>query len=243
MRWLERRSARIGCGSLTSPVWARARVPGLASISIQTEDDIVKTIANTHRLRVNPGAWVSPLPIARDSASAPSQPVSPASAEAPHDRDTPSSRPASHAMTRMASSEITRFQPSSTSMPPPPLERRGRGPACYVVPASYAPARQRSTAMLGYVTDPSAPDGLIRRELPEPQPGEHDAVLDVSAYAVNRGELSLLTQRPDGFTPGQDVAGVVRAAARDGSGPAAGTRVVGVADRGGWSQRVSVPSH
>jgi NADPH:quinone reductase-like Zn-dependent oxidoreductase len=97
--------------------------------------------------------------------------------------------------------------------------------------------------MLGYVTDPSAPDGLIRRELPEPQPGEHDAVLDVSAYAVNRGELSLLTQRPDGFTPGQDVAGVVRAAARDGSGPAAGTRVVGVADRGGWSERVSVPSH
>ncbi len=97
--------------------------------------------------------------------------------------------------------------------------------------------------MLGHITDPSAPDGLIRRELPEPQPGEHDVVVEVSAYAVNRGELSLLTQRPDGFTPGQDVAGVVKAAAADGSGPPVGTRVVGIADRGSWSERVTVPSH
>jgi NADPH2:quinone reductase len=97
--------------------------------------------------------------------------------------------------------------------------------------------------MLGYITDPSAEGGLTRRDLPEPQPGEHDVVVEVAAYAINRGELALLAQRPDGWRPGQDVAGVVRAAAADGSGPPVGSRVVGLADGGGWSERVAVPSH
>lgn len=97
--------------------------------------------------------------------------------------------------------------------------------------------------MLGYVTDPSAAAGIIRRELPEPQPGPHDVLVEVGAYAVNRGELSLIQQRPDGWAPGQDVAGVVVAASGDGTGPAVGIRVTGIADGGGWSERVPVPSH
>jgi NADPH:quinone reductase-like Zn-dependent oxidoreductase len=97
--------------------------------------------------------------------------------------------------------------------------------------------------MLGHVTDPAAPDGLDRRELPEPEPGPHDVVVAVRAYAVNRGELSLLEQRADGWLPGQDVAGVVARAAADGSGAPEGTRVVGIADGGGWSERVLVPAH
>jgi NADPH2:quinone reductase len=97
--------------------------------------------------------------------------------------------------------------------------------------------------MLGYITDPSAPGGLARRDLPEPRPGEHEVVVEVAAYGINRGELSLLKQRPDGWSPGQDVAGVVHTAAADGSGPPVGARVVGIADGGGWSERVAVPSH
>jgi NADPH:quinone reductase-like Zn-dependent oxidoreductase len=97
--------------------------------------------------------------------------------------------------------------------------------------------------MLGHVTDPSTPGGLARRELPDPSPGPHDVLIEVHAYAVNRGELSLLEERPDGWLPGQDVAGVVARAAADGSGPPAGARVVGAADGGGWSQLVPVPSH
>src|SRR4051794_8154613 len=97
--------------------------------------------------------------------------------------------------------------------------------------------------MLGHVTDPSAPDGLDRRELPDPEPGPHDVVVAVRAFAVNRGELSLLQQRADGWLPGQDVAGVVARAAADGSGPPEGTRVVGIADGGGWSALVPVPAH
>lgn len=97
--------------------------------------------------------------------------------------------------------------------------------------------------MLGYITDPRAEAGLDRRELPEPRPSEHDVVVEVRAYAINRGELNLLQQRPEGWMPGQDIAGVVVSAAADGSGPPLGTRVVGVADGGGWSQRVALPSY
>jgi len=97
--------------------------------------------------------------------------------------------------------------------------------------------------MLGYVTDPAAAAGIALRDLPEPEPREHDVVVEVAAYAINRGELALIERRTDGWPPGQDVAGVVVAAATDGTGPAVGTRVVGVADQAGWSERVAVPSH
>ncbi|HZD73495.1 MAG TPA: zinc-binding dehydrogenase [Actinomycetota bacterium] len=97
--------------------------------------------------------------------------------------------------------------------------------------------------MLGYITDPTAPGGLDRRDLPAPEPTPHQAVIEVAAYAVNRGELALLAQRASGWTPGQDLAGVVLAAAADGTGPAVGERVVGMADWGGWSERVAVPTH
>jgi NADPH:quinone reductase len=97
--------------------------------------------------------------------------------------------------------------------------------------------------VLGYITDPSAPGGLIRRELTEPDAGPGDVLVDVRAYAVNRGELRLLHQRPDGWRPGQDLAGIVARPAADGSSPPDGTRVVGLADGGAWSQRAVVPSH
>src|SRR5690349_20905760 len=97
--------------------------------------------------------------------------------------------------------------------------------------------------MLGFVTDPAEPAGIALREQPEPAPGRHDVVIEVGAYAVNRGELSLIERRSDGWAPGQDVAGVVLSRAADGTGPAPGTRVVGIADQGGWSERVAVPSH
>jgi NADPH:quinone reductase-like Zn-dependent oxidoreductase len=97
--------------------------------------------------------------------------------------------------------------------------------------------------MLGHVTDPKAAGGLALREFPDPTPSGEDVLVDVRAYAVNRGEINLLQQRADGWQPGQDVAGVVVRAAADGSGPAERTRVVGGADGGGWAQQVAVPSY
>ena len=94
--------------------------------------------------------------------------------------------------------------------------------------------------MRGFITDPEAPGGLrLDDELPEPEPSADEIVVDVRAFAVNRGELRLIPARPDGWRPGQDVAGHVRRAM---DGPAAGARVVAIAQGGGWSERVAVPA-
>jgi NADPH:quinone reductase-like Zn-dependent oxidoreductase len=97
--------------------------------------------------------------------------------------------------------------------------------------------------VIGHITDQQAESGLARRELPDPEAADDQIVMQVRAFAVNRGELNLLQQRLDGWMPGQDVAGVVIAAAPDGSGPPVGARVVGIVDGGGWSQKVPVSTH
>jgi len=95
--------------------------------------------------------------------------------------------------------------------------------------------------MRGLITDPSAPGGLrLADDLPEPEPGPSDAVVEVHAFSVNRGELKLLKARSDGWQPGQDISGVVVATAQNRSGPAVGTRVVGIVDGAGWSERAAV---
>lgn len=75
-----------------------------------------------------------------------------------------------------------------------------------------------------------------------PSPGENEAVVDVAAVAVNRGELRLLSARDRGWQPGQDVAGVVAEVAADGSGPEAGSRVVAWPEAAGWAEKVAVPT-
>jgi NADPH2:quinone reductase len=97
--------------------------------------------------------------------------------------------------------------------------------------------------MRGWITDPNGNAGLrLADDLPEPPPADNEAVVEVRAYSLNRGELSLIAMRPDGFRPGQDVAGIVVRPAADGSGPTVGTRVVAVIDWNGWAERVATPS-
>ncbi len=79
------------------------------------------------------------------------------------------------------------------------------------------------------------------RDVPVPEPAPDEALVEVRAFAVNRGELTLLATRDD-WIPGQDVAGVVARQAADGSGPPAGTRVAGLAEWHGWAQYVGVPT-
>ena len=73
--------------------------------------------------------------------------------------------------------------------------------------------------MLAFVNTPSAPLPVELREVAEPQPAADEALVEVHAFSLNRGELALLAMRPEGWRPGQDVAGVVVQAAADGSGP------------------------
>ena len=72
----------------------------------------------------------------------------------------------------------------------------------------------------------------------EPSPAAGEALVAVEAFSVNRGELLKLER--GGWRPGKDVAGRVIQPAADGSGPAAGTRVVGHPPAGGWAERVAV---
>jgi NADPH:quinone reductase len=65
-------------------------------------------------------------------------------------------------------------------------------------------------------------------------------MLAVRAFSINAGEVSLIEQRPDGWRPGQDTAGVVVKAAADGSGPSEGTRVVAYPEWEGWAERIPV---
>jgi NADPH2:quinone reductase len=96
--------------------------------------------------------------------------------------------------------------------------------------------------MLAFVNTPSAPTPVTLREVAEPKSAPDKALLEVHAFSLNRGELALLAGRPEGWRPGQDVAGVIVQAAADGSGPAVGTRVVALVDGAGWSQRVAAPT-
>ncbi|GAA0589072.1 zinc-binding dehydrogenase [Streptomyces crystallinus] len=82
--------------------------------------------------------------------------------------------------------------------------------------------------------------GLRLDSVAEPEPRPDQALLEVRAIGVNRGELALMGQLPPGSRLGWDVAGTVLRAAADGSGPAAGTRVTALAERDGWAERTAL---
>ena len=97
--------------------------------------------------------------------------------------------------------------------------------------------------MLGLVNTPNSKAPVELRELPEPQPMRNEALVEVRAFSLNRGELRSFRNNEAGWVPGQDVAGVVLRQAANGEGPPAGARVVALMDEFGWAQRAAVPSH
>jgi NADPH:quinone reductase len=91
------------------------------------------------------------------------------------------------------------------------------------------------------VVDPEGPGRLVIRSVPEPVPDRRDAVVRVRAISLNRGEVRRSSMAAAGWRPGWDLAGEVERPAGDGSGPRAGTRVVGLLPEGAWAERVAVP--
>src|SRR4051795_1701358 len=96
--------------------------------------------------------------------------------------------------------------------------------------------------MRAIVATADGPSWTERREVPSPAPAANEALIAVRAFAVNRGELTLVRRR-DGWQPGQDVAGEVIQPAADGSGPQAGGRAAGRAEGHGWAEEAVVPAH
>jgi NADPH:quinone reductase-like Zn-dependent oxidoreductase len=93
--------------------------------------------------------------------------------------------------------------------------------------------------MRALVADSSAPGRIAFLEVPEPVPAPTDALVDVRAFSINRGELRMLGTANDGWRPGWDFAGILRSDVED--GPRAGARVVGIRQGGTWAERVAVP--
>ncbi len=78
------------------------------------------------------------------------------------------------------------------------------------------------------------------RDVPDPEPEERQALVEVRAASLNRGECAALRTADDGFRPGWDLAGVVVRAAADGIGPREGARVVGWVNGGAWAELAAV---
>ncbi|MFI6226963.1 NAD(P)H-quinone oxidoreductase [Micromonospora echinospora] len=97
------------------------------------------------------------------------------------------------------------------------------------------------------IPEPGGPEALCWSEVPDPEPGPGEVVVDVRASAVNRADL---LQRqghyppPPGASayPGLECAGVVAATAPDVTGWRVGQEVCALLAGGGYAERVAVPA-
>ncbi|MEV2237890.1 NAD(P)H-quinone oxidoreductase [Micromonospora sp. NPDC049891] len=97
------------------------------------------------------------------------------------------------------------------------------------------------------IAEPGGPEVLTWSEVPDPQPGPGEVVVDVRATAVNRADL---LQRqghypsPPGAPayPGLECSGVVSATGPDVAGVRVGDQVCALLAGGGYAERVAVPA-
>ncbi len=92
------------------------------------------------------------------------------------------------------------------------------------------------------LTDPGATHRLVLGEVEAPTPAPSQALVRVKAVSLNRGEVRRALAAQERYVPGWDLAGIVERPAADGSGPQAGTRVVGLVNPGAWAELVAVPT-
>ena len=100
------------------------------------------------------------------------------------------------------------------------------------------------SAIKAIVVDPSAEGRLAVRAVELAPANRDDVTVQVRAISLNRGEVNRAVRQAEaGWRPGWDFVGTVSEAATDGTGPAAGTRVVGLLPSGAWAEVVRAPSH
>ncbi|MEU7615389.1 NAD(P)H-quinone oxidoreductase [Micromonospora rifamycinica] len=97
------------------------------------------------------------------------------------------------------------------------------------------------------IPEPGGPDALVWAEVPDPEPGAGEVVVEVAASAVNRADL---LQRqghyppPPGASayPGLECSGVIGAVGGGVTGWAVGQPVCALLAGGGYAERVVVPA-
>jgi NADPH:quinone reductase len=92
------------------------------------------------------------------------------------------------------------------------------------------------------VVDPSSNERLAIKPVPLAPAYRDDVTVRVRAISLNRGEVNRAVRSAEaGWRPGWDFAGTIEETAPDGSGPARGTRVVGILPSGAWAELIRVP--
>ncbi|WFE32762.1 NAD(P)H-quinone oxidoreductase [Micromonospora sp. WMMD975] len=97
------------------------------------------------------------------------------------------------------------------------------------------------------ISEPGGPEALVWAEVPDPEPGPGEVVVDVRASAVNRADL---LQRQGHYPPppgapaypGLECSGTVRALGADVTGWSVGQEVCALLAGGGYAERVAVPA-
>src|SRR5207244_3477869 len=111
-------------------------------------------------------------------------------------------------------------------------------------PVDYSRRTRMPQTIRAVVVDPDVAGKLAVRPVELRDPDRDEVGVRVTAISLNRGETRRALQLAEpGWRPGWDFAGVVESEAGDGSGPRAGTRVVGMLPSGAWAERVNCRSH
>ncbi|MFC5926899.1 NAD(P)H-quinone oxidoreductase [Micromonospora vulcania] len=97
------------------------------------------------------------------------------------------------------------------------------------------------------VPQPGGPDALVWAEVPDPEPGPGEVIVDVRASGVNRADL---LQRQGHYPPppgapaypGLECSGVISAIGPEVTGWSVGAEVCALLAGGGYAERVAVPA-
>lgn len=97
------------------------------------------------------------------------------------------------------------------------------------------------------IDQPGGPDALVWSEVSDPSPQEGEVVIDVTAAAVNRADVSQRQGHyppPPGAPPypGLECSGVISAVGAGVSGHSVGERVCALLAGGGYAEKVAVPA-
>jgi NADPH:quinone reductase len=92
--------------------------------------------------------------------------------------------------------------------------------------------------MRAIVTVPGSDSHFNITECPIPVPAPDQALIRVTAFSLNQGEVRTAMAASTSYIPGWDFAGVIIKAASNGNSPKEGTRVFGFVHQGAWAEYI-----